>query len=78
MTVRSHPRLYVVTLGSFVIIHLVILFFPGVECSECTAWGSLRVHLGVNAAAAVTHITLLTERQSDDGEVRGSVLWKSR
>jgi hypothetical protein len=43
VTVRSHPRLYV---GHIMIISLVILFLPRAECSECAAWGSLRVHLG--------------------------------
>jgi len=42
------------------------MFFPGVECSECTAWGGLGV--GLNAAIVML-IPLFAERQSDDGEV---------
>ena len=47
---------------------MVIMFFPGVECSECTAWGGLGV--GLDAAIVMPiPIPLFAERQSNDGEV---------
>ena len=47
---------------------MVIMFLPGVECSECTAWGGLGV--GLDAAIVILiPIPLFAERQSNDSEV---------